>query len=145
MGKEMDRTAVRDGIIETIVNFLKSDDGGAYDVQEVASGEVTLPVVDKDGNEFFANVIVKIPRGTRSNGGYIPYDGYAAAEVYQAEKEAKAQEKAIKEKEKARKAAEKERKKKAKETIKELNEKGLDKMIHEEDDPNQYLDREITV
>ena len=132
MGKEMDRTGVRDSILETISNFLADHEG--YDVRATASGEVMLPVVDKDGNEFFANVIVKIPRGKRVGGTYEPYDGYAAAKDYAAELEVKRQEKEAKEKDKARKEAEKKRKAEAKKVIKKLNKDGLDKMIHEGDE-----------
>lgn len=80
------------------------------DTLPVSASEITLPVVDSEGNEKFILVKVSIPRGTRNgNGGYIPYDGYAASEAYLDEVASKAQEKAVK---KAMKDAEKGKKKK---------------------------------
>jgi len=134
MGKEMERTTVRDNIMDSIFKFVSSDEGGAFCPRYVAGGEITLPVTDDEGNEFYANIIVKIPRGRRSEGTYIPYDGYAAADEYDEELEAKRKEKETKEKAKATKEAEKKRKQEAKKTIKKLNKDGLDKMIHEEGD-----------
>lgn len=83
------------------------------DALPVSASEVTLPVVDAEGNEKFILVKVSIPRGTRNGqGGYDPYDGYAASEAYLLEQESKAQEKAVK---KAMKEAEKGKKKKEEE------------------------------
>lgn len=80
------------------------------DVLSVSASEIALPVTDAEGNEKFILVKVSIPRGTRNGeGGYDPYDGYAAHEAYIAEKESKAQEKAVR---KAMKEAEKGKKKK---------------------------------
>ena len=76
----------------------------------VSASEITLPVVDSEGNEKFLLVKVSVPRGTRNgNGGYDPYDGYAASEEYLLEQASKAQEKAVK---KAMKEAEKAKPKK---------------------------------
>ena len=41
-----------------------------------------MPVLDADGNEKFALIKISIPRGSRSDGTFIPYDGYAAADAY---------------------------------------------------------------
>lgn len=148
MGKEMDRTVVRDEILNRIVTMLTND---GDDPRAIASGEIMMPVVDKDGNEFFATVKVSIPRGARKNGTYIPYDGYAAADEYAITVEAKAQEKAIKEENKRRKVQEKERKAKAKKIIKKLNTVGFKALVSEpienedKDNENQYLDKGVTV
>lgn len=78
-----------------------------YDVDalDVSASEIVIPTVDDEGNEKFILVKVSIPRGTRDGeGGYIPYNGYEAAEEYRQAQESKAQEKATK---KAMKAAEK--------------------------------------
>ena len=79
------------------------------DALTVSASELAIPCLDEEGNEKFVLIKVSIPRGTRNGeGGYDPYDGYAAAEDYTAEQESKAQEKAVK---KAMKEAEKGRKK----------------------------------
>ena len=71
----------------------------------VGSGEISIPTVDSEGNEKYPKIKVSIPRGTRNGeGGYIPYDGYEAADAYTAEQESKAQERAVR---KAMKEAEK--------------------------------------
>ena len=61
-----------------------------------ASNELAIPVVDKEGNEHYVVITVKIPTGSRDG---EPYDGYAAAQDY-----------AMKREERKAKAAEKERK-----------------------------------
>jgi len=98
---------LRDAILASISDFLRA----TYDdVLPVKSGEIMFPCVDKNGNELYAVVKVSIPRGTRNGeGGYVPYNGYDAAEAYQMEQDSKAQEKAVK---KAMKEAEKRPKKK---------------------------------
>lgn len=98
---------LRDNVLQVIREALA--EALDSDVLEVATGTVVVPCVDSEGNEKYAKVSVTIPRGTRNgDGGYDPYDGYAAAEAYTAEKESKAQEKAVK---KAMKEAEKNKKK----------------------------------
>ena len=99
--------ALRTEIMQVIVDALEAK----YDVNAivVGSGEISIPIVDAEGNEKYPKIKVSIPRGTRNGeGGYIPYDGYAAADEYKAEKESKAQERAVK---KAMKEAEKGKKK----------------------------------
>ena len=103
--------ALRTEIIDTIINALAThfDLDPKTQIEFVGSGEITLPLVDAEGNEKYPKVKVSIPRGTRNGeGGYIPFDGHAAAEDFKAEKESKAQERAVK---KAMKEAEKGKKK----------------------------------
>ena len=144
MSKASLETEIRNNILNAITDMLTE----LYetDVMPVSASELTIPVLDSEGNEKFALIKVSIPRGSRNGeGGYKPYDGYAAAEEWElvladkADKEAKRKEKA----ERAEK--EKERKRNARKVIKDLNEKGLNKMVHEKDDEHQYLDREIAV
>ena len=79
------------------------------DVLPVSASELAIPCLDEEGNEKFVLVKVSIPRGQRDGeGGYIPYDGYAANEAYLDEIASKAQERAVK---KAMKEAEKGKKK----------------------------------
>lgn len=129
MGKEMNRTAKRDEILVAVKAFLEEH----FDTwcEEVGSGEIIMPAVDDDGEEFYFKFKASIPRGTRSGGTYKPYDGDAAVKAWREEQEMKAEIKAEKEKEKARKLAEKERVKAAKKTVKKLNKEGLENMIKE--------------
>jgi len=102
---------LRAEILKVITDALESH----FDVSviTVGSGEISIPVVDSEGNEKYPKIKVSIPRGTRNGeGGYIPFDGYAASEAYLLEKESKAQERAVK---KAMKEAEKGNKKEEKE------------------------------
>jgi len=79
------------------------------DVLAVSASELAIPVLDGEGNEKFVLIKVSIPRGQRDgDGGYIPYDGYAAHDAYIEEQTSKAQERAVK---KAMKKAEKGKKK----------------------------------
>jgi len=130
MSKASLETAIRNDILAAFINFLSEH--YETDVMPVSASELAMPVVDAEGNEKFALIKVSIPRGSRNgDGGYDAYDGYAAAEDWKlvladkADKEAKRKEKA----ERAEK--EKERKRNARKVIKNLNEKGLDAMIHE--------------
>ena len=131
MSKAMLETEIRNRILDAITKTLTE----MYDtdVMPVSASELTIPVLDSEGNEKFALIKVSIPRGTRNgDGGYDAYDGYAAAEEWKGvladrtDKEKARQEK----REQAKK--ERERKRAAKAVVKELNEKGLDKMVHEE-------------
>ena len=95
--------ALRSEVMQVVIDALEAH----FDVNAivVGSGEISIPVVDAEGNEKYPKIKISIPRGTRNGeGGYIPYDGYEAAEAYKTEKEAKAQARAV---EKAMKAAEK--------------------------------------
>ena len=123
-------TALRNDVLRAIMEAVsvKFD----VDVLSVSSSAITFPVVDAEGNEKFAKVTVSIPRGARDgNGGYETYDGYAAAEDYKLEVEEKAAKRAASEAKKAAKIKADQAKREAKKVVKELNEKGLDGMIHE--------------
>ena len=148
MSKAALETAIRNDILSAITSFLSEHYD--TDVMDVSASELTIPVVDAEGNEKFALIKVSIPRGTRNgDGGYTPYDGYAAHEEWELDKADKA-DKAAKRKEKADRAEkEKERKRAAKQTIKKLNTVGFKALVTEpiedKDDDNQFLDREVTV
>ena len=121
-------TAIRNEILTFLTDNLSTHFDA--DVLDVSASELVMPVVDAEGNEKFALIKVSIPRGTRNgDGGYTPYDGYAAHEDWELVKADKAdkvkarQEKAERvEKEKARKAA-------AKKVIKDLNTVGFNTLI----------------
>lgn len=86
----------------------------------VSTSEYTLPVVDSNGEEAFANIKITIPRGTRVDGAYEPYDGYFAHDEWMAELADREDKKKAREEKKAREAAEKERKKSAKKVVKTM-------------------------
>lgn len=131
MSKASMETAIRNQMLENIKKMIDSE--YATDALPVSASEIAVPVVDEEGNEKFALIKVSIPRGTRNgDGGYTPYDGYAAAEDYKLDLADRADKVRAREEKKERAAKEKERKAAAKKVVKELNEKGLDKMIHEE-------------
>lgn len=131
MSKASMETAIRNTMLENIMKMIDSE--YATDALSVSASEIAVPVVDEEGNEKFALIKVSIPRGTRNgDGGYTPYDGYAAAEDYKLDLADKADKVRAREEKKERAAKEKERKANAKKVVRELNEKGLDKMIHEE-------------
>lgn len=109
------KASLENGLRNKFLSFLSNTISQEMetDVLPVSASEITIPCLDEEGNEKFVLIKVSIPRGTRNgNGGYDPYDGYAASEAYVLEQESKAQEKAVK---KAMKEAEKNKKKKMEE------------------------------
>lgn len=84
-----------------IVSKLLAD--GGEEVLRVKSNELAIPCVDKDGEDNYVVITIKVPSGSRDGD---PYDGYGEAQSY---------EMSCKEKvEKAKIAAEKKAKKIAK-------------------------------
>ncbi len=121
---------LRNALLRDIMEFVATKYN--TDTLSTASASFSFPVVDEEGNEKFAKVSISIPRGTRNGkGGYDEYDGYAAAEDYRLDLEEKAAKKAANEAKKEAKRKADEEKRAAKKVVKELNEKGLDNMIHE--------------
>ena len=128
MSKASLETEVRNQVLQTIIDAVNP----ISDILPISASELALPIVDSEGNEKFAVIKVSIPRGERDgNGGYIPFDGYAAAEDWKlvlaerADKAAKRKEKAERaEKERARKAE-------ARKTIKKLNTVGFKVLVSE--------------
>ena len=99
--------ALRADVLEVVISALAEhyDLDRETQISLVGPGEIAIPLVDAEGNEKYPKIKISIPRGTRNGeGGYIPYNGEAAAEAYKEEKESKAQERAVK---KAMKEAEK--------------------------------------
>lgn len=92
------------------------------DALPVSASELAVPCLDAEGNEKFVLIKVSIPRGTRNGeGGYDPYDGYAAAEDYALDLEEKAQKKADSEAKKQAKIAKDEQKRAEKKALAEAN------------------------
>lgn len=109
MSKAIIENEIRDRIFSIIVEALEAK---GEQPMRIASGEFTIPVVDSQGEEKFANIKISIPRGKRVDGTYEPYDGYAAAEEYRVDEEekaaiakAKAEKKEMEEKSKAQRRA----------------------------------------
>ena len=121
-------TAIRNQILDFLVDNLSAHFDA--DVMDVSASELTMPVVDAEGNEKFALIKVSIPRGTRNgNGGYDAYDGYAAHEDWELVKADKA-DKIVKRTEKMERAEkEKERKRAARKVVKDLNTKGFKALV----------------
>ena len=130
MSKAALETSIRNDILTALTAFLSEHFD--TDVMDVSASELTMPVVDAEGNEKFALIKVSIPRGSRNgDGGYDPYDGYAAHEDWELEKADKA-DKAAKRKEKNERAEkEKERKRVARKVVKDLNTKGFKALVTE--------------
>ncbi len=136
MSKASLETALRVEALQVIKEALSAH----YDLDiekqicRVSASELAIPVVDLQGNDKFVLIKVSIPRGTRNaEGGYDEYDGYAAADDYKTELEQRQAKKDASEAKKKAAAEAREAKREAKKTIKELNKKGLDKMIHEQE------------
>lgn len=128
MGKEAKRNDQKNQLLVDFQNFMSEKYN--IDVLRVGPSELAIPAVDDEGNEYFNLLKLSVPRGTRNGeGGYNPYDGYAAAEDYKFELEEKAAKKAASEAKKAAAEKAKEAKREAKKVVKELNQKGLKGMI----------------
>lgn len=97
------------------------------DALAVSASEIAVPLLDAEGNEKFALIKVSIPRGTRNGeGGYIPYDGYHAADDYAIDCAEKAQKKADAEAKKQAKIARDQKAREEKKALAEAN-----KNLHE--------------
>ena len=89
-------TNLRNSILKDLIEFIATK----YDTDaiSVASGAVAIPVVDEEGNEKYAKIVVSIPRGTRDGqGGYKEYNAYDEQELYKYDQETKATNKAKRE------------------------------------------------
>lgn len=152
MTKAQMETAIRNDFLALITQAIT--DAKETDALPVSASEIAVPCLDADGNETWALIKVSIPRGTRNGqGGYDPYDGYAAAEDYQIDLQEKADKKAAAEAKKQAKIAKDQAKRAEKAALAEAN-KGLKelrkiklspKKEETEDEGPQYLDHEVTV
>lgn len=123
-------TAIRNQILDFLVDNLSAHFDA--DVMDVSASELTMPVVDAEGNEKFALIKVSIPRGTRNgDGGYTPYDGYAAHEDWELVKADKADKVKARQEKAERAEKEKERKRSARKVVKDLNTKGFKALVTE--------------
>lgn len=114
-------TIMRKEIVEVIRTALSEhfDLDPVKQIEDVSASEITIPLVDLEGNEKYPIIKVSIPRGKRNGtGGYIPYDGHAAAEEYKAEQEEKAAKRAASSAKKEREAELRKQKREAKQVKK---------------------------
>lgn len=103
-------------ISEMVSNQIETD------ALPVSASELAIPCLDEEGNEKFVLIKVSIPRGTRNGeGGYDPYDGYAAAENYAIDCEEKAQKKADAEAKKQAKIARDQKAREREKAVAEIN------------------------
>ena len=120
MTKAQLETALRNTYLNLIREMIS--DKVETDALPVSASELAIPCLDEEGNEKFVLIKVSIPRGTRNGeGGYDPYDGYAAAEDYALDCEEKAQKKADAEAKKQAKIAKDEKKRAEKKALAEAN------------------------
>ena len=91
--------ALRAQYIELLTKLL-GDNG--EEVLRVKSNELAIPCVDKDGEDSYVVISVKVPTGSRDGD---PYDGYGEAESYAMSVRLKAERDAEKAEAKARKIA----------------------------------------
>ena len=123
MTKAQMETMIRNDFLALIAQAIT--DTKETDALPVSASEIAVPCLDADGNETWALIKVSIPRGTRNGqGGYDPYDGYAAAEDYQIDLQEKADKKAAAEAKKQAKIAKDQAKRAEKAALAEAN-KGL--------------------
>ena len=128
MSKASLETEIRNNILNAIIGTLSE----MYDtdVMPVSASELTIPVLDSEGNEKFALIKVSIPRGSRNGkGGYDPYDGYAAAEDWKLVLADRADKAAARKEKAEREEKEKERKRAARKVVKDLNTKGFKALV----------------
>lgn len=91
--------ALRAQYIDIITNLLA---GSGEEVLRVKSNEIAIPCVDRDGEDNYVVITIKVPTGSRDGD---PYDGYGEAESYAMNVAAKAEKAAADAKKKAAKIA----------------------------------------
>lgn len=84
--------------------IIKMYESHNEEVLRTASNEIAIPVVDRENNDRYIVITVKVPTGSRDGDAY---DGYAVAQDYTM----KCEERKAKAEEKARKDAERKSKK----------------------------------
>lgn len=123
MTKAQMENLIRNDFLALIAKVIEAEK--ETDALPVSANEIAVPCLDPEGNETWAIIKVSIPRGTRNGeGGYTPYDGYAAAEDYQIEQADKAEKKAKAEEKKQAKIAKDKKAREEKKALAEAN-KGL--------------------
>ena len=91
--------ALRAQYVELLTKLLSE---GGEEVLRVKSNELAIPCVDKDGEDNYVVITIKVPTGSRDG---EPYDGYGEAESYAMSVKQKAERDAEKAEAKAKKIA----------------------------------------
>jgi hypothetical protein len=91
--------ALRAQYIDIITKLLQKND---EEVLRVKSNEIAIPVVDKDGEDNYVVITIKVPSGSRDGD---PYDGYGEAESYAMACKQKAEKAKVEAEKKAKKIA----------------------------------------
>jgi hypothetical protein len=91
--------ALRAQYIELLTKLLSE---GGEEVLRVKSNELAIPCVDRDGEDNYVVITIKVPTGSRDG---EPYDGYGEAESYAISVKQKAERDAEKAEAKAKKIA----------------------------------------
>lgn len=91
--------ALRAQYVELLTKLLAE---GGEEVLRVKSNEIAIPCVDKDGEDNYVVLTIKVPTGSRDGD---PYDGYGEAESYALLVKQKAEKAAIEAEKKAKKIA----------------------------------------
>lgn len=93
------RDALRNDITaQLLAHYQKTEPDAAL----TGSNVMMIPVIDAEGNEWYATITVSIPTGSRDGDAY---DGYEEAKAYQLKVAQDAEKAAAKAKAKAEKAA----------------------------------------
>ena len=103
LSKKQLHEGVRNKYLALITEYLTAQ---GEEVLRVKSNEIAIPCLDEEGNEEFMVITFKVPTGSRDDGE--AYDGYAVAQQFAEDSEAKA-EKAKAEAEKKAKKIEKDK------------------------------------
>ena len=91
--------ALRAQYIELLTKLLGE---GGEEVLRVKSNEIAIPCVDKDGEDNYVVITIKVPTGSRDGD---PYDGHGEAQSYEMSVKQKAEKAAIDAEKKAAKIA----------------------------------------
>lgn len=91
--------ALRAQYVDIITKLLV---GGGEEVLRVKSNEIAIPCVDRDGEDNYVVITIKVPSGSRDGD---PYDGYGEAESYALSVKQKAEKAKLDAEKKAKKIA----------------------------------------
>lgn len=89
---------IRTKFIAMFTEYLTNE---GEEVLRTKSNEIAIPTLDEEGNEEFMVITFKVPTGSRDDGE--AYDGYAVAQQYAEDTEAKREKAKVEAEKKAKK------------------------------------------